>query len=207
MFVTVVVFYLLTKVSAQDQSLRAVTPQSPLVPFIDLFTGASSYSSEPIRRTYSDGYYHASCSKPDTLASFANVLGSVAKIMVSAAVIALLKILGGKLLFLPITVMVLAKMGLKAILLWPLISKLMRYLRKKKNKARVIMDCSERLACVLQRSSDSGWGSNFGSALTFFMIDDVDEDGFVAKTLLSILAGEKVAECMSLDCNSGSDIS
>ncbi|XP_045771945.1 uncharacterized protein LOC123871929 [Maniola jurtina] len=213
MFVTAVVIlvvYLVTKVTAQDQSLRAVTPQSPPLPFLDLFTGASSHYSEPIHKTYSDDYYHSSCPKSDTLASFANVLGSVAKIMVSVAVMALLKILGGKLLLLPITVMVLAKMSLKAILLWPFISKIIRYLRKKKkkkNKARVIRDCSERLACVLQRSSDSGWGSNFGSALTFFMIDDVNEDSFVAKTLLSILAGEKVAECMSLDCNSGSDIS
>ncbi|XP_047529910.1 uncharacterized protein LOC125066055 [Vanessa atalanta] len=209
MFAVVVLFYAVTKTAAHDQGLSTVTPQSPPIPFLDLFTSASNYYSEPIRKTYSDSGYHTSCPKSDTLASFASILGSAAKIMLSAAVIALMKLLAGKLFLFPLTLMVLAKMGLKALLLWPVISKMMKYLKmkKKKNKSRMIMDCSERLACVIQRSSNSGWGSNFGAAVTFSIIDDVDEDGFIAKTLLSILAGDKVAECMSMDCNSGGDIS
>ncbi|CAH0719414.1 unnamed protein product, partial [Brenthis ino] len=208
MFVATVVFFVVTKAFAQEHDLSTVTPQSPPIPFLDLFTSASNYYSEPIRKKYSDsGYYHSSCPKTDTLASFASILASAAKIMLSAAVIALLKILAGKLFLLPLTLIVLAKMGLKALLLWPVISKMIKYLKKKKNKSRIIMDCSERLACVLQRTSNNGWGSNFGTAVTFTMIDDVEEDGFIAKTLLSILAGDKVAECMSMDCNSGADIS
>lgn len=210
MFVVVVLFYVVTETGAQDQALSAVTPQPPAIPFLDLFTSASNHYTEPNRKSYSDsGYYHTSCPKPDTLASFASVLASAAKIMLSAAVIALIKLLGAKLFLFPLTLMVLAKMGLKALLLWPVISKMMKYLKKKKtkNKSRVITDCSERLACVIQRSSRSGWGSNFGAAVTFSIIDDVDEDNFIAKTLLSILAGDKVAQCMSMDCNSGGDIS
>ncbi|CAH2106471.1 unnamed protein product [Euphydryas editha] len=211
MFVVVVLFYVVTETGAQDQALSAVSPQPPPIPFLDLFTGASNYYTEPNRKSYVDsGYHHhASCPKSDTLASFASVLASAAKIMLSAAVIVLLKLLGTKLFLLPLTLMVLAKMSLKALLLWPVISKMMKYIQKKKmkNKSRIIMDCSERLACVIQRSSNSGWGSNFGAAVTFSIIDDVDEDNFIAKTLLSILAGDKVAECMSMDCNSGGDIS
>lgn len=210
MFVAVVLFFVATKVFAQEQALSTVTPQAPSIPFLDLFSSASNYYSDPIRKSYTDsGYYHGSCPKTDTLASFASILASAAKIMLSAAVIALMKLLAGKLFLFPLTLIVLAKMGLKALLLWPVLSKMMKYLKKKKkkNRSRVIMDCSERLACVIQRSSNIGWGSNFGAAVTFTMIDDVEEDGFIAKTLLSILAGDKVAECMSMDCNSGGDIS
>lgn len=104
--------------------------------------------------------------------------------------------------------MLLAKVGLKALLLWPIISKMKKYLKKKKkNQSRAFADCSERLSCVLKRSSDNGFVGNFGAALTFSMIDDFDEDGFVTRALLSVLAGDKVAECMSLDCNSGIAIS
>ncbi|XP_041978455.1 uncharacterized protein LOC121732587 [Aricia agestis] len=210
MFVAAVVFFVAT-VAAQDQSLSAQT--HPPLPFMDLFTGASNlYSnlySNPIRKTYSDPEYHGSCQKTDTLTSFANFLTSAAKVMLSAAVIILLKLLGGKFLLLPIAVMVFVKMGLKALLLWPVITKMIKHFKKKKkrnNNSRTIRDCSERLACLIQRSSHS-FGSNIGAAVTFSLIDDVDDDHFVAKTLLSILAGDKVAQCMSLDCTSGPDVS
>ncbi|CAK1547109.1 unnamed protein product [Leptosia nina] len=209
MFVAVVVFYVLSEALAQEQALSTVTPQSPPLPFLDLFTGASNYYPD-IRKTYSDpGYYHGSCQKTDTLSSFASLLGSAAKIMLSATVIVLLKLLGGKLLLFPLSVMLFAKLGLKAALMWPVISKMIKYFKKKKkkNKSRLIMDCSERVACVIQKSYRSGFGSNFGTAVTFSIIDDVDEDSPIAKILLSILAGDKVAECMSMDCNSGIDIS
>lgn len=205
MFVTVVVLYF-AKVTAQEQPLSIVT--QPTLAFLDLFTVASS-QYEPIRKTHSDGLnYHVSCPRSDSLASFASVLGSAAKIMVSAAVIAFLKLFGVKLLLLPVTVMLLAKVGLKALLLWPIISKMKKYLKKKKkNQSRAFADCSERLSCVLKRSSDNGFVGNFGTALTFSVIDDFGENDFIARALLSILAGDKVAECMSLDCNSGIDIS
>ncbi|XP_045497825.1 uncharacterized protein LOC123695911 [Colias croceus] len=210
MFVAAVVFYVLSRAVAQEQALSTVTPQSPPIPFLDLFTGSSNYYPD-IRKTYSDpSYYHGSCQKTDTLSSLASLLGSAAKIMLSATVIVLLKLLTGKLLLLPLSVMVFAKLGLKAILMWPVISKMIRYFKKKKKKkhhSRMIMDCSERVACVIQKSYRSGWGSNFGAAVTFSIIDDVEEDSPVAKILLSILAGDKVAECMSMDCNSGIDIS
>lgn len=206
MFVTVVVLYFATKVTAQEQSLSTVN--QPTLPFLDVFTGASS-QYKPIRKTYSDGHnYHVSCPRSDSLASFASVLGSAAKIMFSAAVIAFLKLIGVKLLLFPVTVMLLAKVGLKAVLLWLIISKIKKYLKKKKKKqSRVIADCPERLSCVLKRSLDSSFGGNFGTALTFSMMDDFDEDAIVPRALLSVLAGDKVAECMSLDCNSGIDIS
>ncbi|CAF4834719.1 unnamed protein product [Pieris macdunnoughi] len=209
MFVAAVVFYVLSRAVAQEQALSTDRPHSASMPFLDLFTGASNYYPD-IRKTYSDsGYYHGSCQKTDTLSSFASLLGSAAKIMLSATVIVLLKLLGGKLLLLPLSVMVFAKLGLKAVLLWPVISKMMKYFKKKrkKSKSRLIMDCTDRVACVIQRSYKSGFGSNFGTAVTFSIIDDVEEDSPIAKILLSILAGDKVAECMSMDCNSGIDIS
>ncbi|VVC97626.1 uncharacterized protein LOC126969606 [Leptidea sinapis] len=209
MAVAVVVLFIFSEAFAQDQALSTASPQSPPMPFLDLFTGASNYYPD-IRKTYSDpSYYHGSCQKTDALSSLASVLGSAAKIMLSATVIAILKLLGAKLLFLPLSVMVFAKLGLKAILMWPVISKMIKYFKKKKkkSKSRIIMDCSERLACVIQRSYKSSWGSNFGAAVTFSLIEDVDEDSNIAKILLSILAGDKVAKCMSLDCNAGIDIS
>lgn len=206
----VAVFFVASAGAQEHQLMSTESPQnSPSLPFLDLFTGASSYyNSEPIRKTYSDPYY-VSCPKPDKLSSFANVLGSAAKIMLSAAVIAFLKLLGGKLLLFPLLFVFLGKLGLKAFLLWPMISKLMKYFKKKKkkgHKSRMIEDCSQRIACVIQRAS-KGWGSNLGAAATFSLIDDVDEDTSYAKALLSIFAGDKVAECMSLDCSSGIDIS
>lgn len=208
MFLAVVVFYVITLAVAQDTSLSPVT-RNP-IPFLDMLTGPSNMYSEHIRKTYSDpGYYHASCPKADTLTSFANFLTSAAKVMLSVAVIIILKVVGGKLLLLPIAVMVFVKMGLKALLLWPVLSKMIQHLKKKKkkNNSRVVKDCSERLACLIQRTSSSDWENNFGAAVTFSLIDDVDEDSYVVKSLLSILAGDKVAQCMSLDCNSGVDIS
>lgn len=210
MFVTVVVFCVLSLVVAQEQALSTVSPHSASMPFLDLFTGGSNFPNPDIRKTYSDSsYYHDSCQKTDNLSSFASLLGSAAKIMLSATVIVLLKLLGGKLLLFPLSVMVFAKLGLKALLMWPVISKMIKYFKKKKkkNKSRLIMDCTERVACIIQRTYKSGFGSNFGTAVTFSIIDDVDEDSPIAKTLLSILAGDKVAECMSMDCNSGIDIS
>lgn len=206
MFLIVAVFFV-AWAGAQEVHLSTEPPQnSHSLPFLDLITGASNYYD--IRKTYSDPYPVA-CSRPDTLSSVANVLGSAAKIMLSAAVIAFLKLIGGKLLLFPLAFVFLGKLGLKAFLLWPMISKLMKYFKKKKkkgHKSRMITDCSQRIACVIQRAS-KGWGSNFGAAATFSLIDDVDEDTSYARALLSILAGDKVAECMSLDCSSGIDIS
>ncbi|KAL0892935.1 hypothetical protein ABMA27_014607 [Loxostege sticticalis] len=208
MFVIVVVFFAASQVSAQDHAMSTeAPPHSSSLPFLDLFTGASTYYGDSIRKTY-DPYY-VSCPKPDALTTFANVLGSAAKIMLSAAVIVFLKILGGKLLLVPLLLVLLGKLGLKTFLLWPMISKLIKYFKKKKKrgyKSRMITDCSQRIACVIQRAS-RGWGSNLGAAATFSLIDDVDEDSSYTKALLSVLAGDKVAECMSLECSSGIDIS
>ncbi|XP_063618960.1 uncharacterized protein LOC134791748 [Cydia splendana] len=195
------------------QTLGPATPTSALpIPFMDLFTAPSNYYGEHVRKTYSDpGYsYHVSCPKSDSLSSLASVLGSAAKIMMSAAVIVFLKVAAGKMMLLPLTVMLIAKAGLKAFLLWPMISKMMKYFKKKKkkgHKSRMIMDCSERIACVIQTASKDGWASHLGAAATFSMINDVEEDAPFAKVLLSVLAGDKIAQCMSLDCGSGVNIS
>jgi hypothetical protein len=208
MFVTLAVVFVVSQASAQDQGMSTEPPsQSSSLPFLDLLTGASSYYGEPIRKTYSDIYY-SSCPKPDSLSSFANVLGSAAKIMLSVAVIVFLKILGGKLVLFPLLLVFLAKVGLKAFLLWPMISKMMKHFkkkRKKSSKSRMITDCSQRIACVIQRAS-KGWGSNLGAAAAFTLIDDVEDSSF-AKALLSVMSGDKVAECMAMDCSSGIDIS
>ncbi|CAH0397957.1 unnamed protein product [Chilo suppressalis] len=209
MFVALVVVFVVSQASAQEQALSTETPpHSQSLPFLDLFTGASTYYGEPIRKTYSDPYY-VSCPKTDALSSFANVLGSAAKIMLSAAVIAFLKMLGGKILLFPLLLVFFSKIGLKVFLLWPMISKMMKYFKTKKKKGfkpRMIMDCSQRIACVIQRSAE-GWGSNLGAAATFTLIDDVDQDTSYARALLRILAGDKVAECMTIECSSGIDIS
>ncbi|KAG7302836.1 hypothetical protein JYU34_012816 [Plutella xylostella] len=106
--------------------------------------------------------------------------------------------------------MILAKVGLKAVLLWPMISKMIKYFRKKKKKwekARVIKDCSQRIACIIQRSARDGWGGNLGAALTFTLIEDVEDESSFVSTLLDIFAGEKVSKCMAIECSSGVDIS
>ncbi|XP_072931563.1 uncharacterized protein [Epargyreus clarus] len=206
MFVVIVVFCVMFKAAAQDQALSTASPQAS--PFLDLFTGASNYYGDSIRKAYDPGYY--GCPKSDTLSSFASMLASAAKIMFSAAVIMFLKLLAGKLLLVPLAVAVLAKLGLKTLFLWPVISKMIKYFKRKKrkgHKSRMITDCSQRLACVIQRSSKSDWSSSFGAAVTFLLVDDVDEDSTIAKSLLSVLAGDKVAQCMSIDCGSGVDIS
>lgn len=196
---------------AQDQSLSTVTPsKSPPIPFLDLFTSASNYYSEPIRKTYSDLSHYVSCPKPDPLSTFASILGSAAKIMFSAAIIAFLKVIVGKLLLLPVVFILFVKIGFKAFLLWPMISKMMKYFKKKKKKgakSRIITDCSQRFACVIQRSATATWASYIGATATFFLIDDLDEDGSLAKSMLSILSDDKIAQCMSLECGSGIDIS
>lgn len=215
MFVPLVVLLAALKSSAQEslsqQSLSTVSPQhAPNLPFLDLFTSASNYFSEPIRKSYSDSEHYVSCPKTDSLTSFANVLGSAAKIMISAAVILILKVLAGKLLFMPVVFVLLVKLGLKAFLLWPMITKMTKYFKKKKkkgHKSRIIVDCSPRIACVIQRASHGGWSSNLGAAATFSLIDDIEKDNLFAKSMLTILAGDKVAECMSLECSSGIDIS
>lgn len=215
MFVIIgLLFVVAVHVGAQEnQALSPATPTNALpLPFMDLFTGASNYYPDQIRKTYSDpGYsYHVSCPKSDSLSSFASVLGSAAKIMMSAAVIVFLKVAVGKLMLLPFTVMLLAKVGFKAVLLWPMLSKMIKYFKKKKKKgqkSRMITDCSERVACVIQRSSRIGWASHLGAAASFSLINDVDEDAPLARVLLSVLAGDKVAQCMSLDCGSGVNIS
>ncbi|XP_059045279.1 uncharacterized protein LOC131841064 [Achroia grisella] len=207
--VLAVVFFVLF-FRAHGQGLSTESPShTPAIPFMDLFTGASSYYSEPIRKTYSDHDYSISCPKSDTLSSFANLLSSAAKIMISAAIIVFLKVMVGKLMLFPLTFVILGKLGLKLFFLWPMISKMMKHFKKKKkkgHKARMITDCSQRIACVIERSSKE-WGSNLGAAVTFFLIDDVDKDSSYAKAMLHILAGDNVAECMSVDCNSGIDIS
>lgn len=211
MFVALAVLFVALKTSAQEHSLSTVSPpHSPPLPFLDLFTSASNYYTDPIRKTYSDSDHYVSCPKTDSLSSFANLLGSAAKIMISAAVILVLKVLAGKLLFMPIVFVLLVKLGLKAFLLWPMLSKMIKYFKKKKKKgykSRIIMDCSPRIACVIQRATHSGWSSNLGAAATFSLIDDIEEDNLFAKSMLTILAGDKVAECMSLECSSGIDIS
>lgn len=208
MFATFIVFFVASQAGAQEQALSTISPSpSPSFPFLDLFTGASNYYPD-IRKTYSDSYH--SCPKSDTLSSFANILGSAAKIMMSTALIVFLKLLGGKLMLFPLTVMIFAKMGLKALLLWPMISKMIQYFKKKTkkhHKSRSITDCSERIACVMQRATRIGWSSNLGAAATFSLIDDVEEDSSFAKLLLTILAGDKVAKCMSVECTSGVNIS
>lgn len=212
MILIAVVFFVASEAGAQDQALSTVPPsQPPPFPFLDLFTGASNYYSEPIRKAYSDhSSSYISCPKSDTLGSFASILGSASKIMLSAAVIIFLKLLGGKMMLFPLTVMLFAKMGLKALLLWPMISKMIKYFKKKKKKghiSRAITDCSERIACVIRTASKYGWSSNMGAAVTFSMIEDIDDDSSFAKIMLSILAGDKVARCMSVECISGVDIS
>lgn len=208
MFVTLAVFIVASQAGAQEQALSTMPPSpSPSFPFLDLFTGASNYYPD-VQKTYSEPSY--SCSKSDTLGSFANILGSTAKIMMSTALIAFLKLLGGKLMLFPLTIMLFAKMGLKALLLWPMISKMTKYFRKKSkkhHKSRSITDCSDRIACVMQRATRIGWSSNLGAAATFSLIDDVEEDSSFAKLLLTILAGDKVARCMSVECTSGANIS
>lgn len=208
MFVAFAVLFAALKASAQEQSLSTVTPpHSP--PFLDLFTSASNYFSEPIRKSYSPSENYVSCPKPDSLTTFANVLGSAAKIMISATVILVLKVLMGKLLFMPVAFVLLVKLGLKTFLLWPMLTKMIKYFKKKKkgHKSRNIMDCSSRISCVIQRATNSGWTSNLGSAAAFSLIDDIEEDNLFAKSMLTILAGDNVAECMSLECSSGIDIS
>lgn len=208
MFVALAVFFVASQAGAQDQALSTMPPSpSPSFPFLDLFTGASNFYPD-VRKTYSDPYN--SCPKSDTLSSFANILGSAAKIMMSTALIVFLKLLGGKLLLFPLTIMLFTKIGLKALLLWPMISKMIKFFKKKTkkhHKSRSIKDCSERIACVMQRASRSGWSSNLGAAATFSLIDDVEEDSSFAKLLLTILAGDKVARCMSVECTSGVNIS
>lgn len=210
MFVVLVVFLVATRAGAQEQALSTVPPlSSPPYPFLDLFTGASNYYSEPMRKTSSDPYY-VSCPKSDKLGSVANILGSAAKIMFSIAIILFLKFIAGKLMLLPLTVMLFAKIGFKAFFLWPMISKMIKYFKKKKkkhHKSRMIVDCSERIACVIHRASKMGWESKLGATATFALIDDVDKDSSFAEILLSILAGDKVARCMSVECTSGIDIS
>lgn len=208
MFVTLAVVFVASQAGAQEQPLSTVPPSpTPSFPFLDLFTGASNYYPD-VRKTYSEPYY--SCPKSDTLGSFANILGSAAKIMMSTALIVLLKLLGGKLMLFPLTIMLFAKVGLKVLLFWPMISKMIQYFKKKKKKrhqSRSITDCSERIACVMQRATRNGWSSNLGAAATFSLIDDVEEDSSFAKLLLTILAGDKVARCMSVECTSGVNIS
>ncbi|XP_068631582.1 uncharacterized protein [Battus philenor] len=209
MFFSIVVIFVVSQVGAQEHALSTMSPPNTnSFPFLDLFTGSSNYYPD-IRKTYDTGYY-TSCPKSDSLASFASILSSAAKIMLSAAIIMLVKLLGGKLLLLPIIVMVIAKLGLKALLLWPLITKLIKYFKKKRKKgmeSRIIKDCSQRFACVIQKSSVAGWTSNIGTAFAFSLIDDIEEDSSFAKSILSALAGDKVAECMSMDCSTGVDIS
>lgn len=211
MFVLLVVVFVASRACAQDQSLSTVPPSnSPPMPFLDLFTGASSYYSEPIRKTYSDPSHYVSCPKTDTLTTIANILGSAAKIMFSAALIAFLKVIIGKMLLLPVVLLLFVKIGFKAFLLWPMISKMMKYFKKKKkkgHKSRMITDCSQRFACVIQRSAGTSWASYIGATATFFLIDDLEEDSSLAKSMLSILSDDKIAQCMSLDCSSGIDIS
>lgn len=208
MFVILAVFFVASQAGAQEQALSTVPPSpSPSFPFLDLFTGASNYYPD-VRKTYSEPY--SSCQKSDTLSSFANILGSAAKIMMSTALILLLKLIGGKLLLFPLTIMLFAKVGLKALLLWPMISKMIKYFKrktKKHHKSRSITDCSERISCVMQRATRIGWSSNLGAAATFSLIDDVEEDSSFARLLLTILAGDKVAKCMSVECTSGVNIS
>ncbi|KPJ08201.1 hypothetical protein RR48_12940 [Papilio machaon] len=210
MFASIVVIFVVSRVCAQEHGLSTAPPyNSQQFPFLDLFTGSSNYYPD-IRKTYTDSGYYTSCPKPDTLASFASILSSAAKIILSAAIIMLVKLLAGKLLLLPIIVMIIAKLGLKALLLWPLISKMIKYFKKKRRKgmkSRIITDCSQRFACAIQKSSSAGWSSNVGTAVAFSLIDDIEEDSSFAKSILSALAGDKVAECMSMECSTGVDIS
>ncbi|XP_053607969.1 uncharacterized protein LOC128673851 [Plodia interpunctella] len=205
--IAVVFFVYLGVVHGQVMSTESPS-HSPALPFLDLFTGASNYYGEPVRKVFENDY-PVSCAKPDTLTSFANVLGSAAKIMISAAVIVFLKVLGGKLMLLPLIFVLLGKIGLKAFLIWPWITKMIKYFKKKKKKhfrGRMMTGCLERIACVVARSS-SAWTSNLGAAVTFIVIDDVDENSTLAKNMLRLFAGEHVAECLSINCNNGAEIS
>lgn len=207
------VVFLVPYVGAQELGTALSTVQTNPVPapFADLFPGASSYIYDGVRKVYSDpGYSHTVCPtyKSDALSSLASVLGSAAKIMLAAAAIAFLKVMGGKLLLLPLTVILIAKMALKTLLLWPILSKLMKFLKKKKKKhARTLVDCTERVSCLMRRSVQSGWGSNLGSAVAFSIIQDVEDDSPITSIMLNILAGHKVAKCMDISCSEGVDIS
>ncbi|XP_049869214.1 uncharacterized protein LOC126368981 [Pectinophora gossypiella] len=205
MFVIVVVVFVASQAGAHEQALST----SPPPPFMDLFTAVGNHYYPENRKTYSDSHY-VSCPQPDSLGSIASILGSAAKIVFSVAAIAFLKIIGGKMMLFPLTFILLAKMGLKAVLLWPMISKMVKYFKKKKkkdHKGRSAVDCSDRIACVMHRAARDGWGSHLGAATAFTLIDDVHEDSSYAKILLTILAGDKVAKCMSVECTSGVDVS
>lgn len=212
MFATIVVVFVVLRLQAlaQEQALSTGTPPlSQQIPFLDLFTSASNAFPDPIRKAYDHDYY-VTCPKSDTLSSFANILGSAAKIMLSAAVIAVLKLLAGKLILLPVLFVFIIKIGLKVFFLWPMISKLMKYFKtKKKNghRSRIITDCSQRIACVINKLSRSTWATNIGAAITFFLIEDIEEDSSLAKSMLTVLTNNKIADCMSLECSSGIDIS
>ncbi|XP_060802874.1 uncharacterized protein LOC132902318 [Amyelois transitella] len=200
----VVLFVYFAVVHGQGMSTESPA-HAPALPFLDLFTGASTYYGEPVRKVFENDY-PVSCAKPDTLTSFANILGSAAKIMISAAVIVFLKFLVGKLMLFPLVFVLIGKIGLKAFLLWPWISKMMKYFKKKKKKhfhGRMMTGCVERIACVIARSS-SAWTSNLGAAATFTLIDDIDENSALAKNMLRLFAGEHVAECLSFNCNADS---
>ncbi|GBP29712.1 hypothetical protein EVAR_13635_1 [Eumeta japonica] len=213
MIVVFVLFFMLC-VAAQEHGnpLSTVAPSAQQnIPFMDLFTGASNYFSEPQRKTYVDpGYYSPYCPRTDILGSFASILASAAKIMLATVAIVFLKVVGAKLLLLPVTVMLVTKIGMKALILWPLISRMIKYFRRKgkkghKHKGRTVTNCSERVSCVLRKAINGGWTSEIGAAAAFSLID-VEEDPSYSATLLNILAGDEVARCMQVECVSGVDI-
>ncbi|KAJ2946178.1 hypothetical protein O0L34_g5112 [Tuta absoluta] len=207
MLLPIVVVLVVSRAGAQEQALSTVPPAPPQpYPLLDLFTGASNYYPD-IRKTYDS---HTVCPKSDGLSSTANFLGSIAKILMSVTVLLFFKLLVGKLLLFPLSLVLFAKLGLKTFLLWPMILKMAKYFKKKKKKAykgRSGVDCSERIACVVQQASRNGWSSHLGAAATFTWIEDVEEDGPLAKILLTMLSGDNVAKCMSLECTSGINIS
>lgn len=215
MLLTLVLLFFTTRVRAQDggNPLSTMPPSQQLPhPFMDLITGASSYLYPDIRKNYNSDpsyQYQISCPKTDTLGSFASILASAAKIMLATAALVFLKLLGAKMMLMPLTALLLAKVGLKAFLLWPMISRMIKFFRKKRKhkKSRMIKDCSQRIACIIQRSVHDGWASNLGAALTFTLIEDVEDDSALTTTLLDIIAGEKVSKCMAIECSSGVDIS
>lgn len=215
MSIALAALLVISHIQAQElgTALSTVHSTQPPLPLLDLFPGATNYISDSIRKSYGEsGYGHPICPtyKSDSLSAFANILGNAAKIMLAAVTITFLKTVAGKLLLLPFTVLLMVKIGIKTLLLWPILLKLMKYFKRRKKKiykGRSIGDCSKRIACVIRQTVDAGWGNNLGAAVAFSVMKNIDNDSSYSHLLVNVLAGEKIAECMKIVCGEGADIS